>query len=408
MSRDFPEVADVVATILAKRGETEQLQIVELTPQLATLVSKKQHVIRVFVNPIEDGVLAKILDRCLAQNPPGGTECVLLGGRSKLEHVIRAELPKMPRHPFTVVHLAEDAPLAAFPDGTSRAQPMLRTLADITLLRPDEADALRARVAADQGKLFDERQQAAGFFQQMRERKAPATKALLVAIGILFALQALWGFDNETAYAMGALHEPSVKSGEWWRLISAGFLHANLAHVGMNGFALYLLGGQTEKVLGAPRYLIIYTASLLGGSVASMMRLTPEMISLGASGAIWGLLGAQTALAFGRPKILPESVARSMKPMVMQNLLINVGISFIGGIDWAAHFGGGFAGGLVLASGVLYLTPDREGRAPGWIAGLAKGCVAVMAIGVAVALYAGQPWRIHQEIAELMAVPPAR
>jgi rhomboid protease GluP len=241
----------------------------------------------------------------------------------------------------------------------------------------------------------------------MRERKAPATKGLLVAIGIVFALQNLWGLDNETAYAMGALHEPSVDSGQWWRLISAGFLHGNLAHAGMNGFALVLIGGQLEKVLGAPRYLIIYTASLIGGSFASMMLLTPEMISLGASGAIWGLLGAQTALAFGRPKILPESVARSMKPMVMQNLLINVGISFIGGIDWAAHFGGGLAGGLLLASGVFYLSPDREGRAPGWITGLAKGCVALMAIGVGVALYVGQPWQFQQEVAELMAVPPA-
>lgn len=406
--RDFPEVADVVATILARRGEAEQLCIVEYSPKFATLLSKKGRVIRVIADPIVDGALTQILDQCLTRNPPAGTEVVLVGGGSTLGHIIRAELPKMPRHPFALVHLAVDAPLRAYPDDTAQARSMLACLEEITLLNESELSELAARVERDRTRLVDDRKQAVGFYKEMATRKVSATYWLLGAIAALFTVQMSLGLDNPTAYAMGALHTPSVEAGEWWRVISAGFLHANLGHVGMNGFVLYLLGSQLERVVGGPRFLILYTAALIGGSFASMMRLTPEMISLGASGAIWGLLGAQTALAFGKPAILPDAVARSMKPMVMQNLLLNFGISFIGNIDWAAHFGGGLAAGLLLASGVLYPGADPDAPPAGWILSLAKACVAVMALGVFFALYQGQPWTVHQEIAQMMAVPPSR
>src|SRR5690606_19417480 len=135
----------------------------------------------------------------------------------------------------------------------------------------------------------------------------------------------------------------------------------------------------------------IYTVALLGGSLASTF--LTDGVAVGASGAIWGLLGAQVALAYGRPPVLPASVARAMKPMAMRNLVLNIGISFIGGIDWAAHFGGGIFGGLLLASGILYANdaPAKAAAEPTpFLRLVAGGAVLLLVAGVAAALLVGQ------------------
>jgi rhomboid protease GluP len=210
-----------------------------------------------------------------------------------------------------------------------------------------------------------------------------------------------------------------VLDGEWWRMISAGFLHGNLMHVGVNSFVLYLLGGQTERVLGSSRFLVLYTAALIGGSFASLN--FGHGFSVGASGAVWGLLGAQVALAYGRPPVLPQSIAEAMKPLAKQNVLINVGISFLPGIDAAAHFGGGITGAAVLASGILYRSSKRAGQAgepptsltmrgePRWTRYLATACVLLLAGGLAAGLTTWKPWALsgplEMRLEEILSVP---
>jgi len=377
-ARSEPEVIDVVATLLREIAKT---RIVELAPHVSTLIEPSGHLIRVLKVPSNTDALAEVIDRCLDQNPPKGSDVILVGGSSRLRSLMEEAVPKAPRHAFVLYHLPEDGQVSALPE--KKSQPRIRDLlSQIRVLSPQQIEAVLSKAQEDLRAHQGEARERAEFFGKMGQRKPRVTIALLACIGLVFGLQNLNGFDLETTYAMGALHRESVSAGEWWRVISSGFLHGGFMHVAMNGFVLYLLGGQMERVIGGHRFLVLYFAALLGGSFLSMQFADAATISVGASGAIWGLLGAQLSLALGRPPVVPRSIAESMKPLAKQNLVLNFLISFVPGIDWAAHFGGGIAGGLLLASGFLHFNSEEDGRAGAAVRLAAVACVLTAAVAL--------------------------
>src|SRR3954447_13711635 len=99
--------------------------------------------------------------------------------------------------------------------------------------------------------------------------------------------------------AWGILYGPAVNNGDWWRLVTSGFLHASILHVGMNMFVLYQLGALLEPTVGRLRFLAVYFSALLAGSAGALL-LSPHEQTLGASGAIFGLLGATAAIMYKR------------------------------------------------------------------------------------------------------------
>jgi membrane associated rhomboid family serine protease len=123
--------------------------------------------------------------------------------------------------------------------------------------------------------------------------------------------------------------------GEWWRLITAAFLHAGLLHLGSNMLALWTIGQPIEQMLGRNRFLGLYLLSALGGSVASYYFSSVMTQSVGASGAIFGLLTA--FIVVGRRAGYDVTNAIFL-------LVLNIAIGFTPGIDWHAHFGGGVVG----------------------------------------------------------------
>jgi membrane associated rhomboid family serine protease len=136
-----------------------------------------------------------------------------------------------------------------------------------------------------------------------------------------------------------ALFAPSVSTGQWWRLITAGFLHGSILHLLFNVYILWVLGSQLESILGKRKFIVIYFVSLIGGSVASFLFSPFGTYSIGASGAIFGLMGAM--LVVGRKKRLDIS-------QVAVLVILNVVIGFVlSGIDWRAHLGGLAAGSLI-------------------------------------------------------------
>ena len=141
------------------------------------------------------------------------------------------------------------------------------------------------------------------------------------------------GFTDGSAKLIGVAH------GEWYRLVTGGFLHANILHLGMNMFALWILGSQLESAVGRLRFGVVYGAALLAGSLGVMIQ-APHDPTVGASGAIFGLLG------------LALAAQRSQGINVWQSglgniLLINLAITFaIPGISIGGHIGG-LAGGYV-------------------------------------------------------------
>ena len=126
----------------------------------------------------------------------------------------------------------------------------------------------------------------------------PIVTMVLIGINLAFflvtALQARSAMDlaPSALYLQGGLIPAEVASGEYWRLLTAGFLHGNLIHIATNMISLYMLGMPLERILGRGRFLVIYLLSLLGSSVSVLLFSGPFVPTIGASGAIYGLMGA--------------------------------------------------------------------------------------------------------------------
>jgi len=199
--------------------------------------------------------------------------------------------------------------------------------------------------------------------------RAPLTRTLLIAIGLVF-LGEVFGprVDGESLLVLlGASAAEPVLAGQVWRLATAMFLHAGVVHLLVNGWALYQLGGLVEVLFGSSRLAAIYFTAGLAGSLASVawdLVSGSSVPSVGASGAIFGLLGALIAfLLRHRDRLRPE--ARSL----LLQLLFWAGINIVFGfttpmIDNAAHLGG-FAAGLAIgSSGGLFQPPSPQERGP--------------------------------------------
>lgn len=185
------------------------------------------------------------------------------------------------------------------------------------------------------------------------------TSALTTAIVLCF-LAEVWispdsfsgsGAALTVAYRMGAIYQSAILAGEWQRLIAAPFLHFGLLHLAMNGWAQWSLGAPIEFLVGPWRFLALWVGSALGASLTSLV-FNDSSVAAGASGAIFGLLGAFTTFIFFRKDILPQPVPRPLRNGVLATLLLNLMISFIPGIDMAAH-AGGFLTGAILAFGLV-------------------------------------------------------
>lgn len=141
-----------------------------------------------------------------------------------------------------------------------------------------------------------------------------------------------------------------VEFDEPWRLVTAGFLHYGPIHIALNMMALWILGRDIEPLLGRARFLAVYLLSLLGGSAAVFLLGPPETGTAGASGAVWGVMGA-VLVAVLRLKLNPQPV--------LGVILINVFISFLPGISLLGHLGG-FVVGAAATAALVYAPRERR------------------------------------------------
>ncbi len=168
------------------------------------------------------------------------------------------------------------------------------------------------------------------------QKNTGVTKFLSISLLVVYVFQFLLG---DVLIANFALFAPSVANGKWWLLFTAGFLHGSIIHLLFNVYILWVLGSQLENIVGKAKFIIIYFVSLLGGSLASYLFSPFGTYSIGASGAIFGLMGAM--LVVGRKRNLDISQVTTL-------VVINVVIGFvISGIDWRAHLGGLAAGAVI-------------------------------------------------------------
>lgn len=191
---------------------------------------------------------------------------------------------------------------------------------------------------------------------QVRERRNLVTKIVIgVNVGVWLIGMLVGPIEVVGRFALATLMsfqgEPiGVLDGEWYRMITAAFVHEQFWHIGLNMYALWILGNLLEPVLGRWRFLTLYLVSALGGSAASLLGLADGGISYGASGAVFGLMGALFVVMrrFGRDVTA-----------VLVILGINVVFGFVvSGIDWRAHLGG-LVTGAVLAYAFAH-APRRQ------------------------------------------------
>jgi len=209
----------------------------------------------------------------------------------------------------------------------------------------------------------------------------PTLTSVLIGINVAVALGSILGGGDATGGVSGSslLEEGSVSratiaEGEYWRLLTAGFLHSGFFHLAFNMLSLYILGGLLEPAVGRFRFGLIYLVSLLAGSFGALL-LEPESATVGASGAIFGLMGAGVVIMRNAGISLMES---GLGLWIGLNLLITFTAP---GLSIGGHLGG-LAGGTVAAL-LLYDLRDRL-RVP---ASLPTGlCLAIAIASVAGAI----------------------
>ncbi len=184
-----------------------------------------------------------------------------------------------------------------------------------------------------------------------------AISSVVYLFSALFS-QSLIDMDMQTLVDMGALFGPlTVLKGEWWRLLSAMFLHGGMTHLLMNMFSLYIVGRGVEMYFDTKSYLSIYFFSgIIGGLVSLYMH--PVAVGVGASGAIFGVFGALAGFFLAhRDRIASHSKAfmKDFGVIIAINLVIGLSIP---SIDVSAHIGGlvvGFIGGFALSKNPKWL-----------------------------------------------------
>jgi membrane associated rhomboid family serine protease len=231
-------------------------------------------------------------------------------------------------------------------------------------------------------------------FAAQHEARTPVTRGLLAVFVAFHALTGLsdvtrgglWGVvfggrSTEVLTRYGGRARELVAEGDWWRLLSAGLLHGDMAHLAFNAFAWLGLGRLGEAVFGSARMLLVFLLSVLGGNVLSQMG--EADLSIGASGGIFGLMGALGAFGWRRGARMPEPLravfSRDLWPMVALNLVIGFALPMV---DNRGHIGGLITGGLL---GLLLddrVTMDSSPGGGRVAAGVGGALLAVALFGV--------------------------
>lgn len=222
---------------------------------------------------------------------------------------------------------------------------------------------------------------AVRFARAILTRPATFTFIFLIANVFMFLLVALSaGGTNEATFngeliAYGAKLNALIRQGEWWRFVTPIFLHGNWTHLLMNMYGLWILGPYVEKLYGSAKFVVFWVLTGIAGVVASFLTVRPDMnigpvsrflfraedaASVGASGALFGLIGVLFVFGIKFRHELPEEFKRAFGAGMLPTILINVVIGYIFPfIDNSAHMGGLFAG-AALALVIGYKRPHQS------------------------------------------------
>lgn len=172
----------------------------------------------------------------------------------------------------------------------------------------------------------------------------------IIAINVIIHLLSMVPFVGYHIFNFGAGSNYLLGDGQWWRLITPMFLHAGLVHLLFNMFSLFLFGPELEKLAGKVRFLTIYFLAGLIGIVATFLLQNADYVHVGASGAIYGILGAFGALVYYTKNALPQ-----LRQIIIPIIIISIVMTFLTpNINITAHLTGLIVGFLF---GLVYFKP---------------------------------------------------
>ena len=175
-----------------------------------------------------------------------------------------------------------------------------------------------------------------------------------LAVNILIYVVTLLPFIGDPVFEAGVGVNYLISDGEWWRLVTPMFLHGGIMHLLFNMFSLFIFGPELEKIAGKARFLTIYLLSGMFANIATFFLQPPEYASVGASGAIFGILGAFGALVYYTKRILPQ-----LRQIILPIIVVSIVMTFIqSNINTTAHIAGLAVGFLI---GLSYFHPNRIG-----------------------------------------------
>lgn len=177
-------------------------------------------------------------------------------------------------------------------------------------------------------------------------------------------------------YENGALNGYLVQDGDVWRLVTGGFLHADLLHIGFNMLLLWFLGSEIEKGIGPGRFAGVYLAALLGGSFGALVQ--TDGWTVGASGAVFGLMG------YALVEMRRNGIG-IFQSQIGFLVLFNIALSFRPGVSWGGHLGG-----LVFGAAAAFLLHEAGRRGPRWAGPAALAALCVVGL-VGALVVAGDP-----------------
>jgi membrane associated rhomboid family serine protease len=417
-----PPAASLLArTIYAVVEGYEGARILSLGPRGAAMeLGTKATMILLVWDADNADLLAHNLGQVMKQRSARGRLVVgLVGGGEDARRVLEEARPTLTQIKIGQVHVSDGGKVWSRDVGAAgkALSHFVRTAGP----SEDQWKRLVAKSAAEIAEFEDRTREAQEFMTVLQSRRPIATWTLAGLIAVVFGLEYLFGGTQSppVLLRMGALSPEKVAAGEWWRLFSCTFLHSGPLHVLFNTYVLWILGTQLERILGTARFLVLYGTSCLGASLVSLAFL--DGFSVGASGGLWGLLGAEALLAWRSDGLLPRAMIPGARKAAVVNLGINVLNSFRPHVDMWAHFGGGAVGAALMLSGVLTRGVPRLGEleaagrlgsgAPELRTGpvlRAAGATAafVLVLGLALGLANGRPWDLQRPVeTQRMPIP---
>ena len=298
------------------------------------------------------------------------------------------------------VHTAPDGRCpncdAAVPETALRTeqQPGPKTLSHAV----DGNDSPRAVEGNNAAREFsEEERQIVEFFRMLRTQvpNVIVTKAIMALNIAVFLAMTVAGVDTvtpstEDAIAWGANYGPMTLDQQWWRLVTAMFLHFGIIHLAFNMWVLWNIGPLVERLVGHAGFAIQYMSAGIAGSLASLAW-NPTSVSAGASGAVFGIAGALLALITFRRRTLPPPVRERLQKSVLTFVGLNVVVGFaVPRIDQSAHLGG-LAFGFVVGAYLIRQMTAGSKKSQGQRNGIASVVSAAVLAGAAFSLPEAPP-----------------